>query len=134
MIKRLLLLTALFVSLLSTAYALDPAVYDAVMYANEDYRLNLTLKDSTGAAMNLTGYSYKAQFRQQPAPAGAVYATYSATVSNAATGAVTVKLSKSQTSALSGLTGFWDLQQTDSGGSISYLLSGRAVVKTTVTR
>lgn len=128
----LLLFTVL--SLPFSVHALDPAIYDAVMYANEDYRLNMVLKDSAGAVMNLSGYSYKAQFRSAPAPAGIVYANYSAYVTSTTGGALTVRLSKAQTSALSGYAGFWDLQQTDSASAISYLLSGRAVVKTTVTR
>jgi hypothetical protein len=117
-----------------TAYAFDPGVYDMVIQAGEDYQLTLQLADSTGAAVNLSGNTYAAQFRSAPAPAGIVFATFSASSSAPLAGQVAVRLSKDQTVAHSGKTGVWDLRQTTGGGAVSYLISGKAVVRPTVTR
>lgn len=117
-----------------TASALDPAVYDFAMQAGEDFALQLTLKDSSNTVINLTGYSYRAQFRSAAAPTGVIYANYSAVTVNAAAGRVDVRLSRSQTATNDGRQGVWDLQQTSSTGQISYLLTGKAKVVSTVTR
>jgi len=133
--KRFLLIT--LYSLLITAsavYAFDPGVYDVTMYAGEDFKLTLLLKDSTGAAMNLTGSTYAAQFRSAPAPAGTVFATYSASAPTPANGQIEVKLSRAQTAINTGKAGMWDLRQTGTTGLVSYLLTGKAAVKPTVTR
>lgn len=116
------------------AFAFDPGAYDIIMQAGEDFRLTMALKDSNGTAINLTGNTYSAQFRSAPAPAGVVFATYSASASAPASGQVTIKLSKAQTTNTSGKTGLWDLKQTDAAGSVSYLLAGKVIVKPTVTR
>lgn len=120
--------------LLGVSWALDPGVFDISVQAGEDYRLQLTLKDGAGAPMNLTGYSFKAQSRQAPAPTGALYATYSTIVVSPATGRLDVRLSKTQTASNSGKSGVWDLQQTDSGGLVTYILRGKSVVMPTATR
>lgn len=132
----LILLTAVFgVALLfGLAQAIDPAIADLNIYAGSDYRLLLTLKDSTGKPLDLRGYSYKAQFRQAPAPTGILYATYSTAFTNISGGGLALKLSRAQTTTNSGKSGIWDLQQTDSGGMIDYILTGKVAVKPTATR
>jgi hypothetical protein len=114
--------------------AFDPATYNLTIQAGEDFRLVLTLKDATGTVQNLSGYSYKSQYRSAAAPSGTIYATYSCSVLSPTAGTVSVRLSKAQTTALTGTQGVWDLLQTDSGGADSYLLKGKALVQPTVTR
>lgn len=126
------LLAALLVAL--PVFALDPAVYDFSMQAGEDFVLQLTLKDSGNAVMNLTGYKYRAQFRSAAAPAGGVFATYSANLVNAAAGRLDIRLSRRQTAANDGKQGVWDLQQTDPAGNVAYILTGKVKVNSTVTR
>lgn len=134
--KISILITVLSFSLLSSAlvFALDPAVYDFAMQAGEDFALQLTLKDSSNAVMNLTGYSYRAQFRSATAPAGTVYATYSAVMVNPAAGRVDIRLSRRQTAANDGKQGVYDVQQTNPAGQISYIMIGKTKVNSTVTR
>lgn len=132
--QRFLLITLLVAALVTTALAIEPAVYNLAMMAGEDFRLALQLKDGAGKNLNLTGYSYRAQFRAAAAPAGAVYATYSCIFSNVTGGRLRVSLSKAQTVANSGKQGSWDLQQTDSGGAVTYIIRGSAAVSPTVTR
>jgi len=132
--QKIIFIIMLLLAFSLPAAALDPAVYDVSMQAGEDYRLQLQLKDATGKGLNLTGYSFKAQFRQASAPAGTIYATYSTVFSNMTSGGLDVKLSRNQTAANSGKSGIWDLRQTDSGGQVTYILRGNAVVKPTATR
>ena len=133
--KRITIITLAMALLSACCWAFNPGVYDIIMQAGEDYTLHLQFKDSTGAAMDLNGYSYASQFRSAPAPGGVVYATYSAAIfGDATSGRVRVKLSHGQTTTNSGRSGVWDLRQTAPSGEISYMLTGKAAVKPTVTR
>lgn len=115
------------------AHAADTA--DLVMRAGADYRATLTwTQPVTKAAVNLTGNSYAAQFRTAPYPGGALLATYSTVVTNAAAGQMQLRLSKAQTRALSGKAGVWDLKQTDAAGLVSYRFGGMAKCLPTVTQ
>ena len=104
-----------------------------VMLAGADYSLDLKITNIVGAAVNLTGYTYYAQFRAAPAPGGVVFATYSTPLVDAVTGKTRVSLSKRQTTKLSGRTGIWDLLQTDFSGKAKFILSGKVTVKSTAT-
>jgi hypothetical protein len=148
--RKLFIFLAAFFSLLSSvlvSFALDPAAYDFGMQAGEDFALQLTLnqcadnpppvtpdKCRTWTPQNLTGYSYKSQFRSAPYPAGQVFTTYSSVVVNAATGRLDIRLSRQQTATHDGKQGYWDLQQTAPDGKVSYLLTGKTRVHPTVTR
>jgi len=123
-----------FILTVSISYALDPGIYDVVMQAGEDYRLSMTLQDSNGNNVDLTGYSYKAQFRKSPAPGGIVYATYSTVFTNMTSGGVEIRLSKAQTTSTSGLIGVWDLRETDPSGLVTYKAGGKVICRPTVTR
>lgn len=145
---KLLCLAVLFLGLLiQGALALEPVVFDLVMQAGEDFTLPVRLDFCADNPLpqppalckswkvtDLTGYTYKAQFLSAPAPAGTVYATYSCIFTNITGGELKVKLSKAQTTANSGRSGIWDLRQTDSGGAVSYIIRGKAVVSPTGTR
>lgn len=127
--KRLALI--LFLLLAVPAYAGETA--PLVMKAGADYRATFTWKTpGTGVPINLTGSTFAAQFRSAAYPAGTLFATYSAIVTNAAAGQMQLRLSRAQTRANSGRTGVWDLQQT-SGGLVTYRFGGTGVVQPTVT-
>lgn len=138
--KRIILIIALLFSTLitqpSSSRALDqinlPGTFDLLMYAGADYLLNLQFRNSTGAVIPLVRSGFAAQFR--PAPGGALYANYSTIPFNNYSG-VRISLSRAQTSALSGKSGVWDLAQTNySTNRVYYRLTGKAVVRPTVTR
>lgn len=135
MTKRLLTALFLTITLASAVLAFEMLPSgNLTMYAGEDVRIVMTLKDSTGTPLNLTGYAYKSQYSSTFAPGGTVYATYSANVLSPTAGTISIRLSKAQTTTLSGTQGVWDVQQTDSGGAISYIVKGKALVVPTVTR
>lgn len=130
----LLLTIALFALPLRAQNQNDlPTTFDMVMLAGADYSLALTNTTAEGTAVDITSFQYMAQFRSAPAPAGTLFATYSTTTTNAAAGQFKVTLSRARTTALSGKTGVWDLLQVDNAGKYTFLLSGKAVVKPTVT-
>lgn len=132
--KRITLAALITVTLAAgIVLAADPGMYSIMMQAGEDYRLQLKLSDSSGAPVNITGNSYAAQFRAAPAPSGAVFANLSTSITDAVNGQISIRLSRAQTTALSGKSGVWDLRQT-SGGLNSYVLSGNCAVRPTVTR
>jgi len=126
-------LTIIILLLATAASAFQPGTYDIIMQAGEDYVLT-AVESNNGTPINLTGNTYAAQFRSAPAPAGIVYATYSASTSNPSAGQIRVKLSAAQTLAQSGKSGVWDLRRTDAAGQVSYRLTGKCAVKPTVTR
>lgn len=131
---RPIIIALLLIMLPVQCPAADPGFYNITMQAGEDYRLTLKLAGRTGAAIDLTGNTYAAQFRSAPAPSGTVFATYTATVASPASGQISVRLSKAQTVALSGKAGLWDLLQIDAAGLATYLLTGKCSVRPTVTR
>lgn len=136
---RLFLLSLMAYALLSAgmvARGADglPTAFDLVMLAGADYQLNLTNTNSAGAAINISGYQFKAQYRSAPSPVGTLFATYSTAITTAASGQFKVTLSKAQTAKLSGSSGVWDLLQIDNTGRYTYLLSGKGTVRATVTR
>lgn len=110
-----------------------PTTFDMVMLAGADYSLALTNKNISGTPIDLTGYQFKAQFRSAATPTGTLFATYSTSTTNTAAGQFKVTLSRAQTTALTGKIGVWDLLQIDNTGKYTFLLSGKAVVKPTVT-
>jgi len=134
MFKKIFIVLILCLTLSPFAQALEPGTYDLTMLAGEDFSLSLQLKDGNGQNMDLTGYNYKAQFRQSAAPTGVIYANLSTVFTSYTGGRFNVKLSRAQTATNSNKSGIWDLQQTDSGGKVSYILSGKAIVKPTATR
>ena len=123
----------LLLTLTVPALALDPASYDVSIQAGEDYRLTLVMKNMSGHPMNLTGYRYKAQGRTT-ADAAQPFVNLSSNVTDPANGKVVVSLSKAQTTRNAGKAGYWDLQQTDPGGLVSYLIKGVLKIVATVTR
>lgn len=136
MMKRLLLILWLALATCAGAQSQNdlPTQFDLVMLAGADYTLSIKNTDTAGAAVNITGYQFAAQFRAAPAPAGALFATYSTAITNAPAGQFKVTLSKAQTTKLSGQSGIWDLLQIDAAGKATYLLTGKAAVRATATR
>jgi hypothetical protein len=134
--KRILIGIMLVLSLAGGSRAVEqpnlPTAFDMIMLAGADYKLDVFLKQPSGTALDITGYTYTAQFRSGPFPSGILFAQYS-TVNYGATGGIAIKLSRAQTTALSGKTGVWDLKQMASG-FVSYVLSGKAVVRPMVTQ
>lgn len=127
---RFVLLLALLLTP-SLACALEPGTFDITIYANEDYRLNLT-HTANGRPVNLTGYSFRLQAKKNPTTAA--FLTFSSAVTDAVGGKSSHWLTRATTRANASTAGIYDLMQTAPDGTVSYRLKGAIKVMETVTR
>jgi len=98
-----------------------------------DFTTTVTINDSAGDALDLTGYTALAQVRK----------TYVSTTSTAfvttfasdrTTGQITISLTNSQTSDLEAGRYVWDLKITDSSSTMTRVVEGIATVNPSVSR
>jgi hypothetical protein len=94
--------------------------------------ISVAIKDSTGAAVNITGRTYAAQIRTTTDAATAL-ATFSCSIVSGAAGTLTATLSATTTAALTAGLGVWDLQETN-GTTVTSLLAGSVTISQDVTR
>jgi len=96
------------------------------------YQMALTCLDSTGAALDLTGYTGAAQVRGQysdPSPA----AVFTAAI-DARNGIVNLTLTAAQTTALAITDGVWDCKVTDPTGIVTRVCEGKVTVSPEATQ
>lgn len=108
-----------------------PANYDLRLYKGDYFPLKLTLKDNAGVAINLTGYTAKAQIRvnfDDPAPYN-----FNATI-NAAAGEVNFELPSTVSSTIPAGSYIWDVQVTDPNGNTRTYIAGDVSVHDEVTK
>jgi hypothetical protein len=94
--------------------------------------VSVAIKDSAGAAVNITGRTYAAQIRTTTDAATAL-ATFSCSIVSGAGGTLTASLSATTTAALTAGLGVWDLQETN-GTTVTTLLAGSVTIVQDVTR
>jgi hypothetical protein len=101
------------------------------IYQGDDYAGVVTVLDSNGAAVDLTGYTPKAQIRLGPADHNPVVVDI--TTSLVLPNMVSLSIPHSMTTTLNG-NYVWDFQLTASDSTIETLLAGGVVVTLEVTR
>jgi len=92
----------------------------------------LTLKEND-SAMNLTGYSAASQMRST-ADTSTVAGTFTATVSNASAGQITLSMTATQTGNIEEGIYVYDTEITSGAGAITRILQGKVTVTANVTR
>tara|TARA_R100000742_G_C4237164_1_gene57544 strand:+ start:49 stop:438 length:390 start_codon:yes stop_codon:yes gene_type:complete len=92
----------------------------------------LTLKEND-SAMNLTGYSAASQMRST-ADTSTVAGTFTATVSNAGAGQITLSMTATQTGNIEEGIYVYDTEITSGAGAITRILQGKVTVTANVTR
>ena len=97
------------------------------------FRLNLRLKDSTGAYMNLTGYQGRMHVREALA-SETVALDLSSSFTFDAEGRCRVKGAAALTSSLTITAGVYDLEIQSPDGDVERLFEGKIKVKANVTR
>ena len=102
-----------------------PTGVNLTLYQGDDFYLNVGV---TGAGVNLTGYTAKADIAT--APGATVMASFTATVTNATT--IALHLTAVEAAKLTA-NGVWDLQITDTAGVVTTLISGTVTVVKQVT-
>lgn len=108
-----------------------PANYDLKLYKGDYFPLKLTLKDNAGVAINLTGYTAKAQIRatfDDPNPYN-----FTATM-NPTAGEVNFELPSSVSATIPAGTYIWDVQVTDPNGNTRTYIAGDVTVHDEVTK
>jgi hypothetical protein len=101
--------------------AISPGIYNISLQRRADYSITLQFKDSTGAAINLTGWTVAAQVWNQERTTK--YADFTVTYTNLVTGTVAIALTDEQT-ALFPNEAYYDVLLTNPSGLKEYYLEG----------
>ena len=105
--------------------AITPGIYNISLLRRADYSITLQFKDSTGAAINLTGWSAAAQAWNQSRTTK--YADFTVTYTDRSTGTIAISLTDDQT-ALFPSEAYYDVLLTNASGIKEYYLSGTIFV------
>jgi hypothetical protein len=97
-----------------------------------DFSTTISLTDSNGEILSLTGYSAVGQIRKTYG-SSTVQATFGSTLA-AATGQITLSLTDSVTAAMDSGRYVYDILITDSSGDKIRILEGQATVTPSVSR
>lgn len=100
----------------------------------DDRPLVWTLSDSTGAPVNLAGYSAKAQVRERAEPLSPVLHEWSTDDGTAELADSTVSLSLIDSESWTWTRGFYDLHVTDFAGRTEVVVRGSVAVVPGITR
>lgn len=111
------------------------AVYvsNIVINGGTDFSQVFTLEDgATNSALNLTGYTVKAQMRKHPASTGVT--TFTSSIYNAASGQIKIGLSTTTTANLKAGRYVYDVVITDASSAMNRVIEGMALVSKGVTQ
>lgn len=97
-----------------------------------DVTFTIDVTDTNGDVLNLTGYSAAGQIRKSFSSSTAV--DFTATITNATRGEVTLQLSNTQTNAMKAGRYLYDVEITSSGGAKTRVLEGQLEVMAGVTQ
>ena len=96
------------------------------------FTTTVTVSDANGDAVNLSGYSVAAQIRKTFLSSSAT--AFTASISNASSGEITISLTDTQTTALEAGRFVYDVLITASGGTKTRVVEGQVTVNPSVTR
>ena len=105
--------------------AISPGTYSIPLQRRADYSVTLQFKDSTGTAINLTGWTAAAQAWNQGRTTK--YADFSITYTDRSTGTIAIALTSVQT-ALFPSEAYYDVLLTNPSGLKEYYLEGLVYV------
>ncbi len=108
-----------------------PANNDLVIYKGDYVEIFVTVKNSGGTAINLTGYTAKAQLKSNYSDA--TPDEFACTIPTPTNGQVRIYLSSAQSTALVPGDYIWDFQLTSGGGDTRTYLAGDVTVYPEVT-
>lgn len=117
---------------------MSAAIYNIIIDQGADWKVNLVYKDSTGAPIDLTGYTAKLQLRTtyDAASASLTLSTGSGITITPSTGNIAIHATATQTGADGSLVAgeyVYDLEIT-LAGEVTRVIQGRAIVRPQVTR
>ena len=97
-----------------------------------DFTQTVTIKDSTGTVVDLTGQTITSKLRKTHLSSSATSFTTAAV--SATDGTCSITLTDTVTAALSEGRYVWDLTTTDGSGIVTRRIEGRATITPSVTR
>lgn len=101
--------------------AISPGTYNISLQRRADYSVTLQFKDSTDAAINLTGWTVAAQAWNQAR--STKYADFTVTYTNRSTGTIAIALTAVQTATFPN-EAYYDVLLTNPSGLKEYYLEG----------
>lgn len=101
--------------------AIAPGTYNISLQRRADYSITLQFKDSTGAAINLTGWTVEAQVWNQGR--STKYADFAVTYTNRSTGTIAIALTDTETTLFPD-EAYYDVLLTNPSGLKEYYLEG----------
>lgn len=113
------------------------ATYDFEIEQGSTLLKPIVWKDSTGAPVNLTGYTAKMQIRQSVASTDVLLemSTVNGKISiTPLTGTITLIFSAATTAAITWKRGKYDLELTSTDGAVTRLIEGQISVSQEITR
>ena len=90
------------------------------------FPIKLTFKDSTGSAIDLTGYTVAAQVYDESR--STKYADWAITYTDRTNGIIDISLTYTQTATFTPSILFYDVLLTEPGGSKNYYLEGKLFI------
>ena len=102
--------------------AIAPGTYDMTIHRRSDHSVSVTLKDSGGSAVNLTGYSIASQIWDSGRTAKAADATCA--ITSAANGTWTWTVTDTQTTTFTADEYKYDVLLTNGSGLKEYWIEG----------
>ena len=102
--------------------AIEPGTYDMTIQRRSDHSVDVTLKDSNNAAVNLTGYTLASQIWDSGRTSKAADATVS--VTSATGGTFTWSLTDTQTATFTADEYKYDVLLTNGSGLKEYWIEG----------
>lgn len=111
--------------------------YDLEIKQGATLSLTATWKDSSGTAVNLTGYTARMQVRATYDSSSTILSLTSSSgiTLGGSAGTIAITASATTTAALTApWSGVWDLEIVSGGGEVTRLLEGAATVSPEVTR
>ena len=106
--------------------AIIPGKKNFTVDRRADYPIRLTFKDSTGSAINLTGYTVAAQVYDESR--STKYADWSVAYTNRSGGTVDISLTDTQTATFTPSILFYDVLLTEPSGDKFYYLEGKLFI------
>lgn len=111
---------------------MSAGIHNFTLEQGTTFSKEITVKQD-GTAINLTGYGARSQMRSTH-DSSSIALSFTASVSNASAGKITISATDSQTSAIEEGIYVYDVEMESSGGVVTRLIQGRVTVTPEVTR
>ena len=111
---------------------MSAGTYNFILEQGATFNRILTVQED-GSAMNLTGYSAASKFRLTH-DSSTVVGTFTCTISDASAGEITMQMTNSTTAAIEEGIYVYDLEITNSAGTVTRIMEGNITVNPEVTR